>query len=113
MSAFEKYIYEFGSFESKFGSLMNDNSGPIYGAVDYQHSLDMRSNKVITMTDNEIRKEKSLETDESMIFQFVLWESRKKSKELNCRVRIYRPVRKFLFTGISTILTRKSHQLWQ
>ena len=28
------------------------------------------------MTDEEIRKEKRLETDESLIFQFVLWKSR-------------------------------------
>ena len=77
MSAFGKYIYEFGNFESKFGCLMNDDSGPIYGSVDYEPSVDTRSNKVIKMTDKEIQKEKRLETDESMIFQLVLWKSRK------------------------------------
>ena len=68
MSAFEKYIYEFGNFESKFGSIMSSDYG----------TIDMRSNKatnVITMTDKEIRKEKRLETDGSLIFQLVLWKS--------------------------------------
>ena len=36
MTAFGKYIYEFGNFESKFGCLMNDDSGPIYDSVDYE-----------------------------------------------------------------------------
>ena len=71
MSAFEKYIYEFGNFESKFGCIMNDKPSDDYGTVD------IRSNNVITMTDKEIRKEKRLETDESLIFQLVLWKSRK------------------------------------
>ena len=65
MSAFKKYIYEFGNFESKFGCIMSSD----YGTID---------TNVITMTDREIRKEKRLETDESFIFQLVLWKSRDK-----------------------------------